>query len=110
MSYIQIVYIYFKMDPPDNPIPEVPVVPNHITVVPQMPQPMMLGPIPMGVFDPLGELVFLQQTLFNNQTMNEMFVQRMTQIYMTMGWDFPIEGIAPAPEEEINLRFLLSQQ
>jgi hypothetical protein len=59
MSYIQIVCIYFRMDPPDNPILEESFVPDHILVLPQVPQPMMLGPIPMGVFDLIGELVFL---------------------------------------------------
>jgi hypothetical protein len=39
---------------------------------------MMRGPIPMGVFDPIGEFVFLQQTLYNNQAMDEIILQRMT--------------------------------
>jgi hypothetical protein len=62
------------MDPLDNPIPEDPFLPNYIPVLPQVPQPMMLGPIPMGVFDLIGEFVFLQQTLYNNQAMNEMIL------------------------------------
>jgi hypothetical protein len=32
--------------------------------------------------------------------MNQMILQRMTQIYVTMGWNFPLEGIAPASNEE----------
>jgi hypothetical protein len=54
------------MDPPDNLVPEDPFLPDYIMVLPQVLQPMMLGPIPMGVFDPIGEFAFLQQTLYNN--------------------------------------------
>jgi hypothetical protein len=60
------VCIYFRMDPPDNLVPEDPFLPDYILVLPQVLQPMMLGPIPMGVFDPIGEFAFLQQTLYNN--------------------------------------------
>jgi hypothetical protein len=52
------------MDPLDNPIPEDPFLPDYIPVLPQVPQPMMLGRIPMGVLDPIGEFVFLATANF----------------------------------------------
>jgi hypothetical protein len=73
------------MDPPDIPAPKDPFLPDYVLVLPQVAEPMMLGPIPIGMFDPIGEFVFLQQSLYNNQAMNEMILQRMTQIYVAMG-------------------------
>jgi hypothetical protein len=58
------------MDPPNNLAPEDPFLPDYSPMLPQVPEPMMLGLIPMGVFDPIGEFFFLQQTLYKNQAMN----------------------------------------
>jgi hypothetical protein len=69
------------MDPEGNPMPpgfplvppapvdvlEEPPAPADIPLEqPAAPDLFMLGPIPLGVFDPIGEFMLLQQTYFNN--------------------------------------------
>jgi hypothetical protein len=69
MSVIQLCYIFASlgfsgMDPQGNPMrpdfPLVPLVPANIPVDPPVPQPVMLGPFPMGQNNPVGEYLFLE--------------------------------------------------
>jgi hypothetical protein len=104
------------MDPEGNPMPPgFPLVPPDVPEdlpapadipleQPAAPGLFALGPIPLGVFDPVGEFMLLQQTYFNNQALNEIILDRMAQIHHEMGWDIPMEDFAPKdehqPEEE----------
>jgi hypothetical protein len=62
------------MDSPDILTSEDPFLPYYVPMLPQVLDLMMLGPIPMGVFDQIWEFVFLLQTLYNNQAKNEMIL------------------------------------
>jgi hypothetical protein len=104
------------MDPEGNPMPPgFPLVPLDVPEdlpapadipleQPAAPGLFALGPIPLGVFDPVGEFMLLQQTYFNNQALNEIILDRMAQIHHEMGWDIPMEDVAleeeHQPEEE----------
>jgi len=103
------------MDPQGNPMPPgFPLVPPAPVDVPEDPpapvdilleQPVapdlfMIGPIPLGVFDPVGEFMLLQQTYFNNQVLNEVILNRMAQIHHDMGWDIPMENFDPEDEDQ----------
>jgi len=81
-------------------IPMDPPVPADIPVDPPVPDLVMLGPVPLGVFDPVGEFMLLQQTFINNQALNEVILNRMVQIHQDMGWIIPMEDIAPAHNDE----------
>jgi hypothetical protein len=63
----------------------------------------MLDPIPMGAFDPVGEFMLLRQTFINNQAINDVLLQRMVHIHQDMGWNIPLENIAPAHQDEGQL-------
>jgi len=87
----------FPLVPPD--VPEDPPAPaDNPLVQPAAPDLFMLGPIPLGVFDPVGEFMLLQQTYFNNQALNEVILDRMAQIHHEMGWIIPMENFAPEDE------------
>jgi len=104
------------MDPEGNRMPPgLPLVPPDVLEdlpapadipleQPAVPGLFALGPIPLGVFDPVGEFMLLQQTYFNYQALNEVILDRMAQIHHEMGWDIPMENFAPEdenqPEEE----------
>jgi hypothetical protein len=103
------------MDPQGNPMPPgFPLVPPAPIDVPEDPSALadfpleqptapdlfMLGPIPLGVFEPVGEFMLLHQTFINNQALNEVILNRMVQIHQDMGWNIPMENFAPAHEDE----------
>jgi len=85
------------MDPQGNPMPPdfplVSPVPADIPH-PPVPQPVMLGPFPMGKNNLVGEYLFLEQTLVNNLAMNDLIIKKMAQIYHDMGWDIQLEDFA----------------
>lgn len=59
-------------------VPEDPPAPADIPLEqPAAPDLFVLRPIPLGVFDPVGEIMLLQQTYFNNQALNEVILNRM---------------------------------
>jgi hypothetical protein len=60
----------------------------------------MLGPVPLGVFDPVGEFMLLRQTFIYNQALNEVILNRMVQIHQDMGRHIPMEDFAPAHEDK----------
>jgi hypothetical protein len=68
MSVIQLCYVFVSLgflgtDPQGNPMPpDFPLVlpvPADIPVDPLVPQPVMLGPFPMGQNNLVGEYLFL---------------------------------------------------
>jgi hypothetical protein len=80
------------MDPQGNPmppgfplvppapvdVPEDPPAPTDIPLEqPAAPNLFMLRPIPLGMFDPIGEFMLLQHTYINNQALNEVILNRM---------------------------------
>jgi hypothetical protein len=84
------------MDPQGNPMPpsfplvppapvdvsEDPPAPSDIPLEqPATPDLFMLGLVPLGVFDPVGEFMLLCQTFINNQALNEVILYRMVQIH-----------------------------
>lgn len=44
--------------------------------------------------------MLLQQTYFNNQALNEVILDRMTQIHHEMGWDIHMENFSPEDENQ----------
>jgi hypothetical protein len=94
------------MDPEGNPMPPgFPLVPLDVPEdlpapadipleQPAAPGLFALGPIPLGVFDPVGEFMLLQQTYFKYQALNEVILDRMAQIHHDMGWDIPMENFS----------------
>jgi hypothetical protein len=103
------------MDPQGNPmlpsfplvppapidVPEDPLAPADIPLEqPAAPDLFMLGPVPLGVFDPVGEFMLLRQTFINNQALNEITLNRMVQIHQDMGWHIPMGDFSPAHEDE----------
>jgi hypothetical protein len=102
------------MDPEGNPMPPgLPLVPHDVPEdlpapadipleQPAAPGLFALGPIPLGVFDPVGEFMLLQQTYFNNQALNEVILDRMAQIHHEMGWDITMENFSPEDENQLE--------
>jgi hypothetical protein len=103
------------MDPQGNPMPPgfplVPLAPIDIPKDPPAPADIpleksaalnmfILGPVPLGVFDPVREFMLLRQNFINNQALNEVILNRMVQIHQDMGWNIPIENFDPAHEDE----------
>lgn len=77
-----------------------PPVPGDIPVGPLVPYLVMLGPILVGVFDPVGEFMLLRQTFINNQALNDVILNRMVQIHQDIGWNIPMENFSPAHEDD----------
>jgi hypothetical protein len=97
----------FPLVPPD--VLEDPLAADNPLEQPTAPDLFMIGPIPLGVFDPIGEFMLLQQTYFSNQALNEVILDRMAQIRHDMGWDIPMENFDPEDENQPEAEALFDQ-
>jgi hypothetical protein len=62
-------------------IPGDPPIPADVPVEPPVPDLIMLGPVLVGVFDPVEEFMLLWQTFINNEALNDLILNRMVQIH-----------------------------